>query len=101
MWAALACEALGKRDNTALRRRIAGIPMQAAAALARNRRDVDDSAIALLDHQRKYGLRAQEHALQIDGERSVPCLDRNIRHRSRGHDPGIVHENVDSREALN
>jgi hypothetical protein len=66
-----------------------------AAALAGERGDVDDLAAAVLDHLAGAGLRHEKGTGQVDRDRPVPLLGRDVEEWSVPADPGIVHEDVD------
>ena len=71
---------------------------QRRGAQARDRRDVDDGAAALVAHQRRGGLRAQERSGEIDGEHARPVLVGDVENRLEDGDAGIVDQRVEPAE---
>ena len=67
---------------------------------AGNRADIDDVAPALLDHDPRRGLAAQEGAFKIDVDYPVPILLAQLLHRPSQRDAGNVGQNVDPPSVL-
>ena len=71
------------------------------AFLAGDRRDVDDAAIALLDHRRHDRFAAEERAVEVDAQHLAPFFVVRVPHRFvDACDAGIVDEDVDLSERL-
>src|SRR4029077_3448877 len=69
-----------------------------AADLAELRGNIDDAAVAPLEHLADERARAEEDAAQVDVEDAVPILDRQILDERLGKDSGVVDEDVDPAE---
>ena len=72
---------LRHRDHRRLGRRVGG--RHRVSLLARDRRDVDDPAVAALDHARQDGAVAEEHAVGVDRHHAAPLLVRHVDRRER------------------
>ena len=68
--------------------------------LARQAADVDDPAAAACFERGNGGLAAVEEAGQVDVDEPVPLFLGQRRNRCAHADAGVVHENVESAEAL-
>src|SRR6185503_7128983 len=95
----LLAERLGEGDDAGLGR---GIGRRVRVALlAGDRRDVDDAAVILRDHQRRQRPAAVKRAVEIDRQHVAPGLQRIFPGRHvRPGDAGIVDQNVDAAERL-
>ena len=60
-----------------------------------DRADVDDAPAASTTHVRQRGLREEQRCAQVDGDGELPLFGQDLGHRSLGHDPGVVDEDVD------
>src|ERR1700728_1725938 len=65
---------------------------------AGNRTDVDDAAIAMLDHASRNRLRDKESAPKICVEHQVPILPGDIERRLANIAARVIHQNVNLRE---
>jgi len=61
---------------------------------ARHRSDVDDAALALLQHLARGGLRAEEHAVEVDVDDIVPVLPAHLLGRRPSDDSRVIHQDV-------
>ena len=68
---------------------------QRRGAQRRDRGDVDDGAAAMLAHQRRRRLGAQERPGEVDREDAIPVLVRGVEQRREHRDPGIVDQRVE------
>ena len=86
-----------ERDHRSLRRRVGG--RHRVALLAGDRRDVDDPAVAALDHAGEHGAVAEEDAVGVDREDALPLgvVDVDRPQRAAG-DPRAADEDVDRPE---
>ena len=85
-------------DDARLGRRVVGLPE--IAMDADHGADVDDSAIARLDHVRQHPGGHVEDAAQVRLEDVVPLLAGHLGQAAVAGDPGVIDEHVDLAEAL-
>ena len=65
-----------------------------AAQLRHHRADVDDLALALLDHRGDDGLRDDERAVEVDVDHLAELRGGHLDHRDALDDAGVVDEDV-------
>ena len=96
------CEIQGERLRHARQSGFRGHDVRAArgAAVAGLAADVDDRAAACAGDVGRAGLRAQEGAVEDHRQHAAPIGERHRCERLLGPDRGIVHEGIDSSEAL-
>ena len=86
-------QGFGEADHSGLGRRVGhqvGIPF-----FARDRGHVDDLPVALLHHVGKHGLRAQEHALEVNRHHPLPVLFGDVSERRiLARNTRVVHQDV-------
>ncbi|MNZ68314.1 hypothetical protein D3C78_865790 [compost metagenome] len=70
------------------------------AALAVDRRDVDDAAPAALDHRVDYLLGGVEQAVEVGGNHRAPVLGSHLLERGIAGDTGVVDQHVDLADIL-
>ena len=86
---------LGQAEHARLRGRIVRAAEDAAAALRRDRAEIDDAARLLLPHGRDHRLAHVERAAQVHVEHRVVVLRRDVHDLQRLGDAGIVDQHVD------
>jgi hypothetical protein len=70
-----------------------------ATDLTELRRDIDDAAVASVEHLTDERARAQKGAAEVRVDDAVPVIDRHVFDQRLGEDSGIVDEDVDPSES--
>ena len=91
--AILGADIPGQHLQAALGRRVGGNGL--TAQLAHHGADVDDLAMALLDHGGDDGLGHDEGGVQVHVDHLAELLSGHFRHGDALDDAGVVHQNVD------
>ena len=87
---------LGEPDETGLARGIVCLPSEANQAT--HRADIDDSALALLDHGSQNGSRKIESALEVGVQHDVPIFRAHAQDQSVTGDARIIDEHITAAE---
>jgi len=93
----LAPERLAEGDHAGLRRRVGG--RRGEPRVAADARVVHDRAAAALDHPREEQLGEVDDAHEVHLEHRVDVAGLLLLEQAAGHEAGVVHEQVDRREA--
>ena len=96
--AVLGGDVAGQHLEAALGRRVGGDGL--AAQLGHHGADVDDLAMALLDHARDAGLGDDERRVQVDVDDLAEVLRLHLEHRNALDDAGVVDQDVDDADLL-
>jgi hypothetical protein len=96
--AQFAAPGLGEADDAELAGGIVGLAE--VAVDADHAAGVEDHARALRQHRRQHGLRAMEHAAQVDVDDRVELRQRHLLQPCVLGDAGVVDQHVDAAETL-
>ena len=89
---------LGEADDPGLGRGV--VRLTVVAVETDDEVDVDDPAVAGLDHVRQHPCGQMEDARQVRLDDGIPFVRRHLRQRAVAGDPGVVDEDVDAAEML-
>src|ERR1700694_1170518 len=92
----LARERLRKCENAALARAV--VNHLVSADLTELRADVDDVAVAALEHLRQHVPRTEKHCAEVDVHHLVPLLGRHLVQEHLREDARVVDEDLDGAE---
>src|ERR1700735_3905567 len=91
--AQLAAQRFGEADDPRLRSGISA--RRGEVGIATDRCVVDDRSLPPGEHPREYAPREMDNPHQVHLEHRVYLVDRLLLQQSAGHQPGVVHEQVD------